>query len=164
MFHQVYWYFPFCLTLYSVLLSFEMSNRMLWQVRVPVPTTWVIPVIPGQVTHTFVCERGILGFKLFKMAIGGKGLEKKVLISIVLLTISTLFQLIGLASDNWVDTVHNEFDVVGSSGLWRVCTSFGDAYGLPNDRCRGFVWTDNQVSRKLQYIVTLLTRLHSYSR
>lgn len=87
------------------------------------------------------------------MAFGGRGLDIKVLIAVILMTVATLFQLIGLASDNWVNTVSDEHGVIGSSGLWRVCTSFGDAFGLPNDRCRGFVWTDNQVSRK--YFLTL---------
>lgn len=72
-----------------------------------------------------------------------QGLDFKVLLCVILLVIATIFQLAGLVSDNWVDTVTDEFGTVGSSGLWRICTSFGE-----NEYCRWFVWTDNQVSRK----------------
>lgn len=81
---------------------------------------------------------------------GNKGQRERfnldfiVIISFVIMGLATFFQIAGLASDRWVDTVTDDYGTVGYTGLWRTCTNFG----LTRDSCRGFKWTDNQVSRK----------------
>ena len=63
-----------------------------------------------------------------------------------LLALSTFLQVIAIATDNWVDTVADHTNsVVGSSGLWKICTHpFSDR----DSECRFFRWEDVQVSRK----------------
>jgi hypothetical protein len=94
---------------------------------------------------------------IFKMAFGrgnerNRGGDDKfqmdfiVLIGFIIMALATFFQIAGLASDHWVDTVTEDYGTVGYNGLWHTCTNFG----LTKDSCRGFQWTDPQVSRKLQ--------------
>ena len=69
------------------------------------------------------------------------------IIAIALLALSTFLQIIAVGTDNWVDTVAEyNGEVVGSSGLWKICTHpFNDR----ESECRFFRWEDVQVSRKL---------------
>ena len=68
-------------------------------------------------------------------------------VSIGLLTLASFLQIIAIATDHWVDTVADFNDeVVGSSGLWKICTHpFSDR----DSSCRFFRWEDVQVSREL---------------
>lgn len=69
------------------------------------------------------------------------------IIAIALLALSTFLQIIAVGTDHWVDTVAEyNGEVVGSSGLWKICTHpFNDR----ESECRFFRWEDVQVSRKL---------------
>lgn len=72
-------------------------------------------------------------------------------VSLGLLTLSSFLQIIAVGTDHWVDTVtdYNE-EVVGSSGLWKICTKpFNDR----ENECRFFRWEDVQVSRKYKRFV-----------
>ncbi|KAL4229223.1 hypothetical protein ACF0H5_012262 [Mactra antiquata] len=79
----------------------------------------------------------------------GRGSEREriqldfiTIIGLVILALATFFQIAGLVSNHWVDTVSDQYGTVGYSGLWQTCTNMG----LTRDSCRGFRWTDNQVS------------------
>ena len=73
-----------------------------------------------------------------------RGLTLIALVALGLLTVANIFQLTAVGSNHWVHTVSDEYGTVGFSGLWQICTDFG----LVRGTCRGFQWTDNQVSRK----------------
>ncbi|KAL3837275.1 hypothetical protein ACJMK2_022642 [Sinanodonta woodiana] len=63
------------------------------------------------------------------------------IITLLILIVACVFELAAVASDHWVATVLDE-DVIGYSGLWRICADFGTA----RDSCRGFQWQDVFVS------------------
>lgn len=64
--------------------------------------------------------------------------------------LATFFQIAGLASDHWVDTVTDQYGTVAYTGLWRKCSDFG----LARDVCSEFKWTDNQVSHWFRTVQT----------
>ncbi|XP_052807067.1 uncharacterized protein LOC128236226 [Mya arenaria] len=73
-----------------------------------------------------------------------------VIVAFAIMGLATLFQIIALISDSWVNTVTDADGTVGSAGLWRTCADYA---GI--DSCRGFVWSDNQVSHWFRTVQTL---------